>query len=112
MAHHVKTALRKQAAHKGLSQVMAPQSNNDSMRVTYTNKEDLEMACLEEARRQFTEAACTPMLQQPMIELGDLQTWTNQPSIKYSTAISSALTRVIHTSANSCHIYVNQSTSQ
>jgi len=51
MARHVKTALGKQAAHKGLSQVTAPRSNNDSMRVTYSNKEDLEMACLEEARR-------------------------------------------------------------
>ena len=69
MARRVKTALGKQAVHNGLSQVTAPRSNDDSTRVTYNSKEDLEKACLEEARRRFTQAAATPMLQPPMIDL-------------------------------------------
>jgi len=60
MARCVKTALRKQAACKGLSQVMAPRSNDDSTRVTYHNKADFKMACLEDARKQFTQAASIP----------------------------------------------------
>jgi len=48
---------------------MAPCSNDDSTRITYNNKADLKTACLKEARRQFTQAATTPMLQQPMIKL-------------------------------------------
>jgi len=68
-ARHVKIALRKQAVHKGLSQVMAPCSNPNTMRITHTSKKDLERACLNEARRQFTQAALTPMLQPPMVDL-------------------------------------------
>jgi len=55
----VKIALEKQSIHTGLSQVTVPRSEMDTMRVTHINKEELEMACLKEARRHFIGSSNT-----------------------------------------------------
>jgi len=68
-AQKVKKALGKSITHNGLNQVTAPTSQTDSTRLTLTTKIELENACLEEARCRFTQAANTPMLQTPMIDL-------------------------------------------
>jgi len=67
-ARKVKQTLGNGAIHTGLSQVMAPASKEDPRRVTFTTKEESKKACLEEAE-QCLQAAQTPMLQPPMIDL-------------------------------------------
>jgi len=51
----------------GLLQVTAPVTGSKTNQIMYTNKDQIELACLEEAHHQFTQAADTPMLQQPRI---------------------------------------------
>jgi len=48
---------------------MALASKADTKWVTFTMKEELETACLEESEQCFTQATKTPMLQLPMIDL-------------------------------------------
>jgi len=52
----------------GLLQVTAPvKGSNTNNCIMYTNKEQIKLACLEEAHCHFTQATDTPMLQKPMI---------------------------------------------
>jgi len=55
--------------HVGLQQVMALKANGDPTRIMHIMKEDLEVACLNKAQRRFTQAATTPMLQEPLLLL-------------------------------------------
>jgi len=66
-AFAVKWVLGQLETHCGLLQVTAPVMGSNTNWITYTNKEQIELACLEEAHQQFTQAAETPMLQKPMI---------------------------------------------
>jgi len=52
--------------HAGLQQVTAPKADGDPTRIMHVVKEDLEVACLNEAHQQFTQVATTPMLQEPL----------------------------------------------
>jgi len=51
---------------RGLLQVTAPTTEAPPNQITYTNKKQIELACLDEAHRQFKQAAEMPMLQEPM----------------------------------------------
>jgi len=55
--------------HMGLTQVTAPTNNQDPKHTCYTMQPKIKKACLEEAKRQFTQVKDTPMLQPPMINL-------------------------------------------
>jgi len=59
-------ALRINQHHAGLQQITAPTADGEPTRITHTTKVELEEACLNEARRRFTQAANTPMLQEPL----------------------------------------------
>jgi len=61
-----KEALGMNQHHAGLQQVMAPKADGDPTRISRIMKEDLEVACLNEAHQQFTQVATTPMLQEPL----------------------------------------------
>jgi len=63
----VKRALGQLQLRLRFLQVMAPVEGKGMERMTYTNKEDLEKACLDKAHRQFIQAATTPMLTEPML---------------------------------------------
>jgi len=49
--------------------VTAPTTGTEATRITYTEKEQLEKACLNKAQQWLTQAAKTPMLQAPMREI-------------------------------------------
>jgi len=61
-AQQVKQALGQINTHGGLLQVETPAQGNSEHRVMAASKEVLEAACLEEAHRQFTQAAQLPLL--------------------------------------------------
>jgi len=65
-AWDVKRALGQLATRRGLTQVTAPLEGPGGRRITYTDKDQIELACLDEAHRRFTQAANTPILQQPL----------------------------------------------
>jgi len=65
-AFNVKRALGQLETRRGLIQVSAPTEEANPTRITHMNKEKIELACLNEAHRQFTQAAEMPMLQEPM----------------------------------------------
>jgi len=67
-AQAVKRALGQLETCQGLLQVTAPVKGSDANNcIMYTSKEQIKLACLEEAHHRFTKAADTPMLQKPMI---------------------------------------------
>jgi len=68
-SRRVKQALGDGAINARLCQVTTPVSMEDNKRETITTKQELEKACLEEAQCHLTQAANTPMLQPPMIDL-------------------------------------------
>jgi len=61
IARMVKYTLGTQAHRTGLTQVTAAASGSRPV-TTYTEKTDVEQACLEEAGRRFTQANKTPFL--------------------------------------------------
>jgi len=65
----VKKALGTMTQHAGLTQVTAPTEEELKERTCYTTKVNIEQACLAEAKRRFTQANDTPMLQQPMTDI-------------------------------------------
>jgi len=69
ISRRVKQVLGNRAVHARLCQVTAPVSTEDNKRETITTKQELEKAYLDKAQHFFTQAANTPMLQPPMIDL-------------------------------------------
>jgi len=65
-ARDVKCALGQLDRCRGLLQVTAPIKGSSTNRKMYITKEQIELACLEEAHRRFTQAMDMPMLQQTM----------------------------------------------
>jgi len=65
-ALNIKHALGQLETRRRLLQVTAPIMGSKNNQKMYTNKEQIKLACLEEAHRRFTQAADTPMLQQTM----------------------------------------------
>jgi len=65
-AFDIKRALGQLETRRGLIQVTAPTEEVNPTRITHTNKEKIELACLNKAHRQFTQAAEMPMLPEPM----------------------------------------------
>jgi len=74
IAAQVRNALGKTQVHSNLVQVEAPDSLDSKQRIMAVTKSTLEQACLEEAKRRFTQAAQSPLLQlPPTTGLGSLQ---------------------------------------
>jgi len=69
MSQRVKKVLGTHSRHAGLTQVTGPMQDNPMTRTPYTTKKEIEQACLDEAKRRFTQANDTPMLQQPMLSI-------------------------------------------
>ena len=62
-------ALGTKQHHARLQQGTALKADGDPTRITHVMKEDLEVACLNKAYQWFTQAATTPMLQEPLLLL-------------------------------------------
>jgi len=68
-ARQITMAIWTNSGRQGLSQVWGPQPNNPLARPESTSKSELEITCLEEAGRWFTQASHMPFLQTPLVEL-------------------------------------------
>jgi len=66
-ARNVKRALGQLATRHGLTQVTAPIEGPGGRRITYMAKEQIKLACLDEAHQRFTQAVDMPILQQPLV---------------------------------------------
>ncbi len=65
----IQFALHGPAACRGLTHVIGPLPADPDRRVESKTKAELETLCLLEAGRRFTQAATTPFLTSPLIEL-------------------------------------------
>jgi len=65
MAH----ATGKQGLHQGLNHVWGPNQDNPAEFQASRSKVDLELMCLEEASRRFTQVSHTPFLSSPLVKI-------------------------------------------
>jgi len=68
-ARMIKLALNNHAPRRGLTHVTGPHPSDPARRLESKTRPDLETMCLSEAGRRFTQAATTPFLTPPLLEI-------------------------------------------
>jgi len=68
-ARQMAQAIGTNSQRKGLSTVWGPSHHNPTERQSSKTKGELEIMCLEEAGRRFTQAWHTPFLSSPLVEI-------------------------------------------
>jgi len=68
-AQQITMAMGTTSIQQGLNQVWGPNPTNPMARHELTSKSKLELMCLEEAGRRFTQASHTLFLETPLVEL-------------------------------------------
>jgi len=68
-ARMIKAVLTDTQSRHGLNHVIGPNLSDPMKRIESKTKTELENLCLAEAGRQFTQAANTPFLQTPLLQI-------------------------------------------
>jgi len=68
-ARMIKAALAGTTSRRGLNHVIGPTPSDPTQRTESKTKTELETLCLAEARRRFMQAANTPFLQAPLLQI-------------------------------------------